>query len=590
MTVAASFAATLVDEWVRAGLTDAVVAPGSRSTPLVVALARESRIALHVRLDERSAAFFAVGIGLSTGRPAVLVTTSGTAAVEVHAAVVEAHLSRVPLIVCTADRPPELHQVGAPQTIEQAGLFAGSLRWAVDPGVPDEQARSSWRSLGSRLVAEATAGPMGPGPVHANLAFRDPLLASPGELPPGRRNGRPWHRVEPVRRVLEPGSLDAFTALARPGAEGLIVAGAGAGHPETIRRLAVTLGWPVLADPRSGARTPGEPGSPTIAAADALLRVESFASEHVPEIVLRLGQPWASKVLADWLASCSGAGAVQVLIDPYWAWQDPRREADVVVPADPDHVMEALISRVPESMPGRSAWAAPLTWSDGWAQAEAAAQHAIERALGRHAEATEPGLARTLFAWSPPSSTVVTSSSMPVRDLEWFAAPRSDPPRVLANRGANGIDGVTSTVLGVTAAAAGTGGPVVGLLGDLAFLHDSTALVRGRREPYLPAVLVVIDNAGGGIFSFLPQAYELDEAYFERLFGTPQRIDVADLARAAGCDTIEVTSGHEILGQLDAALHNAARSGPAVVVVRSDRKANAALHAELEAEVALALG
>ena len=179
---------------------------------------------------------------------------------------------------------------------------------------------------------------------------------------------------------------------------------------------------------------------------------------------------------------------------------------------------------------------------------------------------------------------------MPVRDLEWFAAPRSDPPRVLANRGANGIDGVTSTVLGVTAAAAGTGGPVLGLLGDLAFLHDSSALVRGRREPHLPAVLVVVDNAGGGIFSFLPQASQLDEAYFERLFGTPQRIDVADLARAAGCDTIEVTSGNEIPGQLDAALHNAARSGPTVVVVRSDRKANAALHAELEAEVALALG
>ena len=590
MTVAASFSATLVDEWVRAGLTDAVVAPGSRSTPLVVALARESRIALHVRLDERSAAFFALGIGLASGRPAVLVTTSGTAAVGVHAAVVEAHLSRVPLIVCTADRPPELHHVGAPQTIEQVGLFTGALRWAVDPGVPDEEARSSWRSLASRLVAEATAGPMGPGPVHANLSFRDPLLANPGELPPGRRNGRPWHMVYPVRRVLDPGALDAFAALARPASRGLIVAGAGAGRPETVRRLAVTLGWPVLADPRSGARTAGEPGAPTIAAADALLRVESFAAAHVPEIVIRLGQPWASKVVADWLTSCTEAGAVQVLIDPFWAWQDPRRRADVVLPADPDHVMEALMLRVPEGgMPGRSAWAAPPTWSDGWAEAEAAAQHAIEAALGRRAEVTEPGLARALYAWAPPSSTVVASSSMPVRDLEWFAAPRSDPPRVLANRGANGIDGVTSTTLGVTAAAGGTGGPVVGLIGDLAFLHDSTALVRGRREPALPAVLVVVDNGGGGIFSFLPQASGLDEAYFERLFGTPQRIDVADLARAAGCDTIEVTSQQEVTQQLDAALYNAARHGPAVVVVRSDRRTNVALHTELEAEVALAL-
>ena len=208
----------------------------------------------------------------------------------------------------------------------------------------------------------------------------------------------------------------------------------------------------------------------------------------------------------------------------------------------------------------RSAWAAPSTWSEGWAEAEAAAQHAIEGALGRHAEVTEPGLARALYAWSPPSSTVVASSSMPVRDLEWFAAPRSDPPRVLANRGANGIDGVTSTTLGVTAAAGGTGGPVVGLIGDLAFLHDSTALVRGRREPALATVLVVVDNGGGGIFSFLPQASGLDEAYFERLFGTPQRIDVADLARAAGCDTIEVTSQQEVPEQLDAAL---VQRGPA---------------------------
>jgi 2-succinyl-5-enolpyruvyl-6-hydroxy-3-cyclohexene-1-carboxylate synthase len=591
VTVAASFSATLVDEWVRAGLTDAVIAPGSRSTPLAVALARESRIALHVRLDERSAAFFALGIGLATGRPAILLTTSGTAAVEVHAAVAEAHLSRVPMVVCTADRPPELHHVGAPQTLEQAGLFAGSLRWAVDTGVPEDSARWSWRSLASRLVAEATAGPMGPGPVHANLAFREPLLQLPGELPPGRRNGRPWHRAEAVRKVPEPGSLEALLGLLRPPDRGLIIAGAGAGRPEAVRRLASALGWPVLADPRSGARIPGEPGAPTISAADSLLRVPGFADTHLPEVVLRLGEPWASKVLGGWLASCSAAGAVQVLVDPNWAWRDPGRDADIVMSAAPDHVMEALLLRVPAGDGGgRSAWAAPSEWSASWAQAELSAQRAITRVLSEHREATEPGVARSLYAWSPPGSTVVASSSMPVRDLEWFAAPRSDPPRVLANRGANGIDGVASTTLGVAAAAAGTGGPVVGLLGDLAFLHDSTALVRGRREPALAAVLVVVDNGGGGIFSFLPPASELDEALFERVFSTPQRIDVAELARAAGCDTIEVSGSSELPAQLDSALAHAGRRGPAVVVVRTERKANVALHGELEAEVALGLG
>ncbi len=593
MTVAASFSATLVDEWVRAGLTDAVLAPGSRSTPLAVALARDGRLAMHVRLDERSAAFFAVGIGLATGRPAALVTTSGTAAIEVHAAVVEAHLARVPLIVCTADRPPELHHVGAPQTVEQVGLFAGTLRWAVDPGVPDGEARSSWRSLGSRLVAEAVSGPLGPGPVHANLAFREPLVSPPevSDMPSGRPNGRPWHRVDPVRRTPDAKTLDGLVALARPAAKGVIVAGAGSGRPETVRRLAAALGWPVLADPRSGARVPGERGSPTVAAADALLRAEQFAGEHLPDIVLRIGEPWTSKVVANWLAASSKAGAMSVLVDPDWAWRDPGREADLVVPADPDLLMEALILRA-SGGGGLGATYRPSTqdWSHGWAEAETAAQRAIDGVLARHLEPTEPGLARSLFAWAPPGSTIVASSSMPVRDLEWFAAPRSDPPRVLANRGANGIDGVASTTLGVAAAAADTGGPVVGLLGDLAFLHDSTALLRGRREPILPAALVVLDNGGGGIFSFLPQSTELDAATFERLFGTPQRNDVADLARAAGCDTLEIASRYEVPKQLDAALAFAAKRGPAVVVVRTDRRANAALHAELEAEVSLALG
>jgi len=584
MTVAATFAATFVDEWVRAGLTDAVVAPGSRSTPLAVALERDGRLRVHVRLDERSAAFFALGLGLATGRPAVLVTTSGTAAVEVHPAVVEAHQSRVPLIVCTADRPFELHHVGAPQTVEQGALFAGAVRFTVEPGVPDEAVRTTWRSLASRLVAEAAAGPLGPGPVHANLAFREPLLGEPGELPTGRANGRPWHRVTPVRRVPDPGSLEAIGGLLRPGTRGVIVAGAGAGRPETVRGLAVALGWPVLADPRSGSRVPGEQGAPTIAAADALLRNEAFARSHLPDVVLRLGESWSSRVMGGWLAASADAGAHQVLVDPYWAWRDPDRHASLVVPADPDLLLNALTLKLE---PGGARSTEALGWSAPWAAAEQAAQHAITAVLARHAEATEPGVARQLFAWSPAGSTLVVSSSMPIRDLECYAAPRSDPATVLANRGANGIDGVASTTLG--AGAASTGGPVVGLLGDLAFLHDATALVRGRREPSVPAVLVVVDNGGGGIFSFLPQATDLDEASFERLFGTPQNLDVADLARAAGCHTTETSSASGFGDVLDGALAHAGQRGPSVVVVRSDRRANVSVHSEIESEVGLAV-
>ena len=193
----AAFAATLVDEWVRAGVAHAVVCPGSRSTPLALAVADAPGLAVHVRLDERSAAFCALGIGMATGMPAVVVVTSGTAAAELHAAVVEADLAGVPLLLCTADRPPELRGVGAPQTIEQAHLYGSAVRWFADPGVPDEAARASWRSLGSRVVAESVAGPRGPGPVHLNLPFREPLLgdAATGGVPAGRPAGGPWHRT-----------------------------------------------------------------------------------------------------------------------------------------------------------------------------------------------------------------------------------------------------------------------------------------------------------------------------------------------------------------------------------------------------------
>ena len=189
MTLQVDFARTLVDEWVRAGVRFAALAPGSRSSPLALALLGEPRLRTYVRLDERSAAFFALGSALASGRPAVLVTTSGTAATEVHAAVVEADLARVPLIVVTADRPPELHGVGAPQTIDQIGLYGRAVRYAADPGVPDENGRPYWRSLGARLVAEACSSPLGPGPVHANLAFREPLVEAPASSRPaaGRR-------------------------------------------------------------------------------------------------------------------------------------------------------------------------------------------------------------------------------------------------------------------------------------------------------------------------------------------------------------------------------------------------------------------
>jgi 2-succinyl-5-enolpyruvyl-6-hydroxy-3-cyclohexene-1-carboxylate synthase len=298
----------------------------------------------------------------------------------------------------------------------------------------------------------------------------------------------------------------------------------------------------------------------------------------MPEVVLRAGGPWASKVLASWLSRTAAAGAVHVAVDPDWTWKDAGREVAVRAPG----VFEVA----------GADGAAPVeqsAWSRAWAEAETAAQGAVDDVLSRHPEITEPGVARALYGLVPANGAIVASSSMPVRDLEWFGRPRPGPPQVFSNRGANGIDGVVSTALGV--AAAGVPGGVFALVGDLAVLHDASALVRPAvGGPVMPLVVVVLDNDGGGIFNFLPQADELVEAEFERLFGTPQRPAVSDLARGCGYSVLEPAVAADVVGALQAAGEQAAATGlPVFVVVRTDRRSNVALHGEIDAAVREAL-
>lgn len=563
----AAYCATLVDEWVRAGVTHAVVCPGSRSTPVALAIASDPRLALHVRLDERSAGFTALGIGMATGMPAVVVVTSGTAAVELHAAVVEADLARVPLILCTADRPPELRDIGAPQTIDQTHLYGRAPRWFIDPGVPDEATRSSWRSIGSRCVVESISGSLGPGPVHLNLPFREPLLgdASVGGIPDGRADGGPWHRVDVPLSAPSPEMISELVASRgfAPGTRGLIVAGAGCGDPDAVLALAGSLGWPVLADPRSGLRTGDRR---VVGAADGILRSIRFAESHRPDVVLRLGERWASKVVHTLLAE-----SMNVVVDRF-GWTDPERVATVVLRCDPTLFCRSLTASF-----GASDVAATV-WSVEWEQAESRALSAIAATFALTTGPTEPALAHRLGAGVAGGSSVVVSSSMPVRDLESFATPRIDAPRVMANRGANGIDGVVSTALGVALAA----GPTTVLVGDLAFLHDVSALV-GPAMERPPLTIVVADNGGGGIFSFLPQAAQIGADRFEQLFGTPQSADPVAVARGFGWDVVEI-DGDGWMGALDAAL--APPHGGRVVVVRlPDRTANVAAHDQVNAAV-----
>jgi len=535
VTAQATFAATIVDEWVRAGVQHAVVAPGSRSTPMALALAERSDMELHVFHDERAAGFAALGIGASTGAPAVVLTTSGTAATHLHAAVVEAHLGEVPLLVCTADRPPELRDVGAPQTIDQAHLYGRAVRWFVDPGVADAATAHAWRPLAARAAALTTGNPAGP--VHVNLPFRDPLVGRPGSLPAGRGEGAPWTATP----------APAASPVTVPDGQVLVVAGPGA-HPSLG-----SCGWPVLADPRSGLE-----GSSVVTHADLFLRHPVTADELCPDVIVRVGSPPSSRIVNEWLDSTT---AEQIVLSS--SWRDPGHRAAV---------MTTGALALPPPKPD---------WLDTWRAVDHVAESTIAAHLARQDRPTEPLVARAVLASLPSDSWLMVASSMPVRDLEWYARPRRDV-RVHANRGANGVDGTISTAIGI---ALGSRSPTAALLGDIAFLHDSSALI-GVCARDIDLTIVAVDNDGGGIFSFLPQATALDAARFEQLFGTPHGVKLEQLAAVHGIPSL-IVEDPELIGP---SVRSTIDSGGVwLVIVRTDRAANAALHADVNAAVAAAL-
>ena len=565
--VNATFATTLVDEWVRAGVTDAVVCPGSRSTPMAVALAASGHLRVHIHHDERSGAFMALGLGRTTGRPAVVLTTSGTAAVQVHAAVVEADLDRVPLLVVTADRPPELRSVGAPQTIDQTHLFGRAPRFFADPGPPDVAASGSWRSLGARVVLETLGSP--PGPVHLNLPFREPLVGEPRPAPEGRPGGAPWHIRIPARGAIDQTSCRDLAGRLR-GRRGVLVAGAGIDDPSGVLELAEVLEWPVVADPRSGCRVPHPC---VIAHADALVRVGG--PQLAAEVLVRLGSGPASKELARWARDLD---AFEVLIDTDGSWLDPDRRVAEAVAAAPGETCRQLAG---ELRAAADEQVGETGWLGAWRAADAAAESAIAAELAGCEGPTEPGAARAVVAAVPDGGALVVSSSMPVRDVEWFSAARSGLT-VHANRGANGIDGVVSTAVGVALG----GAPTALLIGDVALLHDGNGLI-GLADRAVDLCVVVVDNDGGGIFSFLPQASTLGPERFEQLFGTPHGVDLPTVAHAHGLPVMEALDDEAVGAAVTAAL---SAGGVHLVVTRTDRAANLVLHDRLHAATAAEVG
>jgi 2-succinyl-5-enolpyruvyl-6-hydroxy-3-cyclohexene-1-carboxylate synthase len=569
-----------VDELARCGMQAACTAPGSRCAPLVVSLANEPQILSYSHIDERCAGFFALGLAKASGRPVAIACTSGTAAAELSPAVIEAHEARVPLLVLTADRPAELRDAGAGQTIDQLKLYGTAAKWFFEVELADAlDARLRWiRTLACRAYWLASEGR--PGPVHLNFPLREPLVPD-GDLPreeTSRRDGEPYLARTPAR-LVDASSHRALAEHIAAATRGVVVVGrherrpqaqeAASGDlsmrtalPAAAATLCATLGWPLLAEPLSGARR----GEAAVAHYDALLRSEAFREQARPDFVLRIGDLPTSKPLRQWLAAL---GAVpQVALDAEGAWQDPDGLLAASLPLEPAVALAAL------NESERPASADP-DWLGTWRSADERAAEVILGVLGE--ELSEPVVARELGVLLPDSATLFVASSMPVRDVEAFWPVRPDPPRVLCNRGANGIDGTVSSAFGTAAweSIAGSHGPVVLLIGDVALAHDVGGLLAARRHS-LEITIVLLDNGGGGIFDFLPlsRAPAARDAYEEHI-ATPPRLDFAHAAALYGLSHERPQDLPSLREALERAI-SGERSG--IVEVRGERAANLALH------------
>ena len=539
------------EELGRSGLEHACTSPGSRNTPILLSLVREPRIRCWSHIDERSAAFFAVGAAKASGRPVALTCTSGTAAANYLPAIVEAHHARVPLIVLTADRPAELREVGAGQAIDQVKLYDDAVKWFFEVGVDRAgEGTLRWiRELACRAYWTACAGR--PGPVHLNFPLREPLVLDeplPPDPVPGRADGRPWTTVV----APPPGPSTTAPDLAP---RGVVVAGRDERGRElagALREFAEATGYPLLADPLSGARG----GPAAVATYDLLLRDADFCARMRPQLVVRCGDLPTSKPLRAWLASLP-ADVRQVALDAETAWQDPAGVLSDVLAADPAATLRAWTP----------AAALHADWLAAWRQADDAVAEVMHRELGT--ELSEPLVARLLGEALPDGTTLVVASSMPIRDVELYLGADHHLGRVLANRGANGIDGTVSTALGVAAV---SDAPVVLLIGDAALAHDIGGLLAARRLR-LELTIVVLNNDGGGIFHFLPVSGETDA--FEEHVATPHHLDFEHAAELYGLSYERLTLEDELRAALRAE-HPDGRSR--LIEIRTDRVANLELH------------
>jgi 2-succinyl-5-enolpyruvyl-6-hydroxy-3-cyclohexene-1-carboxylate synthase len=570
------FARALVGELHVAGVAAAFVCPGSRSTPLAFAIAEREGLRHSVHVDERSAAFQALGFAKASGRPVLLLCTSGTAGANFLPAVAEAHRSRVPLVVLTADRPPELRAWGAAQTMEQRTLYAGFTRWSEEAPCPSERsvAISYASALGRRAVCEAT-GPA-PGPVHLNLPFREPLLpASIEAAVAGVDAARPRPFVSQDGECPL-ADLDGLAQELRGIERGVLVFGPDSWDPmlgDAVHAVATALDWPVLADPASGLRAGGPQADSIIHGADLLLRDATVAAALAPQLIVRCGGQPTSAAINGWMARHAAADVW--LVDPASGFRDPQHRATRAFRASSREFCRQLSKEAAGPAVRGSAWRSRWQQADRVARAGAAAACAADQRF------LTPHLARAIWARLPDGAALYAANSMVIRDVDAFADHRVARLRLLANRGVNGIDGMVSSALG---AAAALGRPTVLWCGDLALLHDVSGLLAGTMQE-ADLTIVVSNDDGGGIFEYLPAARTLPRPVFEQMFAVPHGLDLCGLARGLGWQAVRVESATAFSHELARAL----AGGRRVIEVPVDRAANTGFHATVNAAVSAQL-
>ena len=561
---------------VAGGVRHLCLCPGSRSTPLAIEASRRPDLKVWVHLDERSCGYFATGIAQALDEPVAILCTSGTAAANFLPAVAEASHAKIPLVVITADRPPELRDVGAPQTMEQRQIYGGFAKRSVDLALVDlaQDLRGYMEHWGARLAALAASAPAGP--VQCNAPFREPLI------PAAVRDPRPAHSENSfasAARRPDPTELDhAFSLLTRD-PRGIIVCGPqrDARLPAAVARLARALGFPILADPLSALRFGSHDRESVISAYDAFLRGPAMHDLLRPRLVLRLGAPPTSKALEQFLDAISVDAEeppLQFTVADLERWNAPSLRAGHALAADPVAICEGLAELAHRQPPE-----ADVGWIEAWRRSDAATWEAIDAALADEPQLSEPTAIRAALKSLPAGSTIFAGNSMPVRDLDTFAASSPKHMRLLGNRGVNGIDGVVSSALGVAAV---SGGPLLLLIGDLSLYHDLNGLFAAKRHD-VNATILMLNNDGGGIFSFLPQAESVIE--FEELFGTPHGLSFAPAAELYGLGYSRPDSLVELR---DAIAGSISSAGVQLIEVPTRRDENAALHRRIWSRVAVA--